>query len=277
MKVDERISLLEDFKSKLLLWRGKHEASARSFINQNLVPVRQLVIDAGCFHTMTIGPPPAIGGPILQGVDPFGAIFNPPYRFDMVQKVVDIIDQTIGVLNTIPIERIQKANGDLRKPDESLLSGDVVARLKWDSIDEERFERLLFSLISQTPGYENPQWLTKTNASDRGRDLSVTRTHNDPLGGTIRQRVIIQCKHWLSKSVSLPDIAGTIEQMKLWEPPRVDILIVATSGRFTSDAIQYVEKHNQGDKGLRVEMWPESHLERLLASRPALIAEFGLR
>ena len=65
--------------------------------------------------------------------------------------------------------------------------------------------------------------------------------------------------------------------MKLWEPPRVDVHVIATSGRFTSDAVAVVEKHNQSDSALRVEMWAESHLERLLASRPGIIAEFGLR
>lgn len=112
---------------------------------------------------------------------------------------------------------------------------------------------------------------------DRGRDLSVYRVYADPLGGTLRQRVIIQCKHWQSRSVAPANIAALKEQMKLWEPPRVDIHVIATSGRFTSDAVAIVEKHNQSDSALRIEMWPESHLERLLASRPAIIAEFGLR
>jgi hypothetical protein len=67
------------------------------------------------------------------------------------------------------------------------------------------------------------------------------------------------------------------EQMKLWEPPRVDVFVIATSGTFTTDAVDYVEKTNQGDTGMRIEMWPESHLESLLARRPALIAEFKLR
>ncbi|MFO1493091.1 MAG: restriction endonuclease [Lysobacterales bacterium] len=155
--------------------------------------------------------------------------------------------------------------------------GPVATRLKWESLTDEDFERLIFVLISSESGYENPEWLMKTNAPDRGRDLSVYRVYADALGGTLRQRVIIQCKHWQSKSVAPADIAALKEQMKLWEPPRVDIHVIATSGRFTSDAVAVVEKHNQSDSALRIEMWPESHLERLLASRPAIIAEFGLR
>lgn len=155
--------------------------------------------------------------------------------------------------------------------------GPVATRLKWGILTDEEFERLIFVPISSESGYENPEWLMKTNAPDRGRDLSVFRVYSDALGGTLRQRVIIQCKHWQSKSVALSDIAELKEQMKLWEPPRVDVHVIATSGRFTSDAVAVVEKHNQSDSSLRIEMWPESHLERLLASRPAIIAEFGLR
>ncbi len=155
--------------------------------------------------------------------------------------------------------------------------GPVATKLKWDHLSEEDFERLLFMLLSTEQSYENPEWLMKTNAPDRGRDLSVYRVYNDPLGGITRQRVIIQCKHWLSKSIGTKEIALLREQMKLWEPPRVDVHVLATSGRFTSDAVAVIEKQNQSDSALRIEMWPESHLEHLLASRPAIIAEFSLR
>lgn len=155
--------------------------------------------------------------------------------------------------------------------------GTVATRLRWESLSAEDFERLLFALISGTQGYENPEWLMKTNAPDRGRDLSVTRIINDQLSGVIRSRMIIQCKHWPTKSVGVSDVGELKEQMKLWEPPRVDVLVIATSGRFSSDAVSMVEKHNNEDRALRIEMWPESHLERLLAQRPSLIAEFRLR
>jgi hypothetical protein len=141
----------------------------------------------------------------------------------------------------------------------------------------EDFERLIFNLISNTPGYENPQWLQHTNAPDRGRDLSVVRTVVDALSGIRRSRVIIQCKHWLTASVSAADVGLCRTQMELWQPPRVDELIIATSGRFTVDAVALIEQHNLADRALTITMWPESHLEALLAQRPHLVAEFGLR
>lgn len=156
-------------------------------------------------------------------------------------------------------------------------AGPVTSKLNWQNLSDEDFERLIFVLITDTPGYENPEWLQRTNAPDRGRDLSVMRVIQDSLEGVRRERVIIQCKHWQTKSVGPADVEALVAQVKLWPPPRVDGLIIATSGRFTLDGVEYIEKHNQADHALRISMWPESHLERLLAPRPHLISEFRLR
>lgn len=155
--------------------------------------------------------------------------------------------------------------------------GRVSVALDWDMLDDEDFERLVFSLISTSEGYENPAWLTKTNAPDRSRDLSVDRVIHDPLSDTMRQRVIIQCKHWQSRSVAVPDVAAAHAAMALWEPPTVDVLLIASTGRFTSDAIAWIERHNYEGKRPRIEMWADSHFELLLARRPALVSEFELR
>lgn len=156
-------------------------------------------------------------------------------------------------------------------------SGPVATKLQWEALSDEDFERLVFCLIGATPGYENPQWLTRTHAPDRGRDLSVVRVREDALAGTQRSRVIIQCKHWLTRSVGPADVSVARDQMALWEPPPVDVLVICTSGRFTSDAVELIEKHNAGSSRLAIEMWPESSLERLLAQRPHFVAEFRLR
>lgn len=156
-------------------------------------------------------------------------------------------------------------------------TGPVTTALAWSKIDDQTFERLIFTLISDTPGYENPEWLMQTRAPDRGRDLSVMRVIQDELSGTIRLRVVIQCKHWKTRSVSVGEVSSTKDQMALWPNPRVDVLILATSGRFTADAVTWIEQHNASGASPRIEMWAESHLERLLAARPAIIAEFGLR
>jgi Restriction endonuclease len=183
-----------------------------------------------------------------------------------------LLFELYGEHDPVPVDVADLADIVAARP-----SGHVTSKLTWSNLSDEEFERLMFSLIADTPSYENPQWLQQTHASDRGRDLSVTRIEADPLGGVRRHRMIIQCKHWLSRSVGPTDVSDVRSQMELWQPPRVDGLIIATTGRFTADAIALIEQHNQADRALHIDMWADSHLEMLLAVRPHLIAEFRLR
>lgn len=184
----------------------------------------------------------------------------------------DIEASLYSELDPVPV-----AATDLTSLVEAKPTGPVTTKLKWDAISPEEFERLLFNLISDAEEYVNPQWLMHTNASDRGRDLSVERINTDELSGTSRQRVIIQAKHWTKKSVRPIDVTETLTEVLLWEPPVIQSLIIATSGRFTADAVALIEKHNNDGKRPQIGMWPESHLEMLLARRPHLAAAFNLR
>jgi hypothetical protein len=155
--------------------------------------------------------------------------------------------------------------------------GGVTVGLAWTVLDDDGFERLLFDLLRSFPRYQNIEWLMKTRAPDRGRDLSAERIIEDD-GGTIRtERVIVQAKHWTSKSVGPTDISNTLSALSLWEPPIVRALVLATSGRFTADAVGVAEKHNTDGKLPFIELWPDSRLETLLSQRPHLIASYKLR
>jgi hypothetical protein len=175
------------------------------------------------------------------------------------------------------LEPVPVAVEDLGSLAESKPRGPVTTALNWSELSAEDFERLIFNLISDAEGYTNPQWLMNTTAPDRGRDLSVDRVRDDELTGSSRERVIIQAKHWPSRSVAIDDLTGVAAQMDLWGHPPVDVLIVVTSGRFTADAVDWVETHNAGGARPKIEMWPDSRLELLLARRPHIAAAFNLR
>jgi hypothetical protein len=157
------------------------------------------------------------------------------------------------------------------------LTGRATSALPWDRLDDDGFERLLYDLLRDIPEHQNVQWLMQTRAPDRGRDLSLDRVQQDSTGSVRTERVIVQAKHWLRRSVGPDDVAATVARMTLWQPPVVRCLVIATSGRFSVDAVDWTERHNNTGNLPLVEMWPESRLETLLAQKPYIAAAHGLR
>jgi hypothetical protein len=196
---------------------------------------------------------------------------------DIVRKDWPAVRGLITRLSYNEAEPLPLAVEDLGTLVATRPKGKVTTALDWGALDEEGFERLIFSILDDASGYENPEWLMKTNAPDRGRDLSVWRVRDDALSGTSRDRVMVQCRHWLSKSIKDTDISDVLTRLSHWEPPSIDSVIFATSGRFTADAVRWIEQHNSAGKRPRIDMWPDSHIERLLAARPHIVATFGLR
>ena len=157
---------------------------------------------------------------------------------------------------------------DLQDLVKSEPEGAVSSRLDWELLDQETFERLVFEILRNTKSYENVELLMKTNAPDRGRDISATRVFIDEVNGTERRSVVFQCKHWLTKSVGVKEILVLLEEVKLWSRPFVEVFVV-TCGSFTQDAVDWREKREINNKSPRVYFWPGSHLEHVLATRPS--------
>ncbi|MEU7941395.1 restriction endonuclease [Microbispora bryophytorum] len=149
--------------------------------------------------------------------------------------------------------------------------------LAWERIDSAAFERLIFQLVAETEGYENVEWLMHTNAPDHGRDVSAVRLQRDPLSGHSSQRVAIQCKHWLTRPVRDVDVNSAVVSIAHWQDPPFDVLVIATSGRFTSDAVSWIERHNSRGGHPRIEVWNDARMEFLLHERPHLIRAYELR
>lgn len=155
-------------------------------------------------------------------------------------------------------------------------TGGVTTELKWSALSEDAFERLLYDLCRGLTNWDNVEWLTRTNAPDRGRDLSAVRRLEDGSGAVRNERTMIQLKHWQSKSVPAEEVAATMVKAQLWTP-RFAVVVIATSGRFTTDAIAWTEQHNDSGASPLIELWPESRLETMLAVRPDLVAAYALR
>jgi nucleoside 2-deoxyribosyltransferase len=115
--LQEDIARLEQLRALIEVYRADNRrqrrirgggdplADLRARINREVHWARQRVIEAGCFGTYTIGPPPAVGGLVFRNVDPFASLFNSPYGKDFTSEVIDMLDRTMGVLLTPPREQ----------------------------------------------------------------------------------------------------------------------------------------------------------------------------
>lgn len=177
-----------------------------------------------------------------------------------------------GETDPLPVPDI-----DLGEASAAEVTGVASTALQWQALSDDDFERLLYDLLRSIPQHENVTWLTATRAPDRGRDLALDRVLHDGTGTTRRERVIVQAKHWLTKSVNVSAVADTVSNMALWTPPAVNGLVIATSGRFTADAVDWIERRNALGNAPLIDMWPDARLESLLSQRPGLSAAYGLR
>lgn len=184
----------------------------------------------------------------------------------------DIDSASFSETDPLPVPDI-----DLGDASTAEVTGTASTALQWPALSDDEFERLLYDLLRGIPQFENVTWLMATRAPDRGRDLALERVLHDGTGTTRRERVIVQAKHWLTKSVNVSAVADTVANMSLWTPPAVNGLIIATSGRFTADAVDWIERHNAIGNAPLIEMWADSRLESLLSQRPGLSAAHGLR
>ncbi len=184
----------------------------------------------------------------------------------------DVQGAALSDIDPLPVPAI-----DLGQASDGHLTGTATIALSWDRLDDDGFERLLYDLLRDFPEHHNVQWLMQTRAADRGRDLSLDRVLHDSTGSVRSERVIVQAKHWLKKSVGPVEVAATVAAIKLWQPPVVRGLVIATSGRFSADAVAWAEQHNNDGAAPFIELWPESKLETLLTQKPYLAAAYSLR
>ena len=121
---DEEVQIireLEDFRSAIRRWSvptpTDDPVQLRSFINRRLERVAEIVRLAGCRHTVTIAPPPAIGGLVMPNVDPFAYIFQDVWGRSLHSMVFDMLDQTIGVIESGKFQErkqhLQKTEGSM--------------------------------------------------------------------------------------------------------------------------------------------------------------------
>ena len=104
MDAEERVNRLQQYKDASIAWEHSSDSqeltTLRTFLNQNKQAVKRDIVEARCYKTMTISPPPAVGGLVMSRICPFDMMFTPPYMQSLVPYVVDMIDEAIGVMSS---------------------------------------------------------------------------------------------------------------------------------------------------------------------------------
>lgn len=107
MTPEEKVNRLLEFRDKLETWEKSRAPALRAWLNQNARSVRRIIIEAGCFRTFTVAPPPAVGGLVMRDVDLFVMMFERIYNMRPIPQICDMIDVTVGFLQDPPPEKEQ--------------------------------------------------------------------------------------------------------------------------------------------------------------------------
>ena len=101
----EIIELLKKYRNhlcKLSSRSGYDYQATRSFLNKNRPIVQQILIKAGTLRLISIAPPAMVGGYMMNNVNPWDYVFDPPYGLDLYSHLSDVIEQAIGVVEADP-------------------------------------------------------------------------------------------------------------------------------------------------------------------------------
>lgn len=99
MKNNDAVEKLQKFKNLISdYFDGKYndERSIKTEINYLLPMAQAFVMQAGCLKMMTMAPPPAIGGMVIQNFNPFDMIFHDFWGTSIIPEIINMVEQSIG-------------------------------------------------------------------------------------------------------------------------------------------------------------------------------------
>lgn len=105
-EADEKIAFLQRFKADVVShFNGAYDESTRVRINRGMRRAKKIITEAGAMKTVTLSPPPAVGGMIVRNADPFSFILQSYYGMSMAPTVADMIEEAIGFIESPEYER----------------------------------------------------------------------------------------------------------------------------------------------------------------------------
>jgi hypothetical protein len=132
--------------------KGKHqlEAAALSDLREHM---RQIEVLLGSSVTK----PDRWGDMVRHVMLPHEGDLHVIEHVDWPEVKASLRKGLYGANEALPVQIEDLAHLVASRP-----SGPITTQLAWARLEDEEFERLIFSLISDTQGYENPEWLRRS-------------------------------------------------------------------------------------------------------------------
>jgi len=110
----EKINFLEEFDTDLdLRLLGNTELGdmklLRKSLNERVPMAEEIVREAGCLKLIAGAPPPNVGGPTIQNVNPFNVLFDEYHDVPFIPHTQDMIQKAIGVIQSGRPEEVKEA------------------------------------------------------------------------------------------------------------------------------------------------------------------------
>lgn len=131
------------------------------------------------------------------------------------------------------------------------------------------FENLTYDLL-RSGDLTNVSW--RTPGADGGRDIEGFYTERDPSGYTKRARWLIECKRY-SSTVSWPVVW---EKVAYGDSGDADVLLLATSSKFSTRCIDEIEKWNALNRRPAIRVWPVHELLFRLSLKIEIAQKYNL-
>jgi Restriction endonuclease len=149
----------------------------------------------------------------------------------------------------------------------------IAEKFRWDQIDDEQFEELVFTVLKAA----NPQQIRwRKGPGDKGRDIQVQFRRQGALGEEVNETYFVEVKHY---QTGVPPSA--FDGLSVWvEAEQPQVMLIVVSSHLTTPCADWLEKWKQNHPKIRVPIpWEREKIENeILRSSDAreLAISFGL-
>lgn len=141
----------------------------------------------------------------------------------------------------------------------------------WSLLSPDQFEELCYDVLKKDKslGFSTVEWF-KGTTGQRGRDIEAKKIISTISGKSREERWIIQCKHYLSRSIGVRDFMDTIAWADSHNP---EAILMIASSFLSSDAKDYI-KGLYKQKRYKIEYIEIDELERIIKNDIELINKY---